>query len=180
MTETGLTVFRRLDRAFWLVWLAFPLMLWAVVRSISTVAPVPEGLSPEARACFEIAPQVAAFSPAGRRIVWAMLGIEVLFYAALLFLAHRVIHRCATGRVFMAEMIGALHTMGLMIVLWPPFDLLIGNLAVARLASLGDLWAYQPDFALDVPVMGVGILMLAIAVAMREAARLREDSELTI
>jgi hypothetical protein len=39
---------------------------------------------------------------------------------------------------------------------------------------------YSPDFALDLPVIGVGLLLITIAAAMRMAVQLHQDAELTI
>jgi hypothetical protein len=44
----------------------------------------------------------------------------------------------------------------------------------------GDSAVFLPTYALDLPVVGVGLLLLAIAYAMRQAVALHRDAALTI
>ena len=101
-------------------------------------------------------------------------------YAVLLVLTHQIIHRCATGQVFVATMITALRRIGLVIAVYPLVDLGLTNLAVFVYAQAGDVATWLPDFALDLPVIAVGLLLVTMAAAMRMAVRLHQDAELTI
>jgi hypothetical protein len=101
-------------------------------------------------------------------------------FAVLLAMAHAVIHRCATGRVFVAGMIGTLHRIGLLIIAFPVIDLLLQNLTMWVYVRTGDVMTFSPEFALDVPVIGVGLLLITMAAAMRMAVQLHQDAELTI
>ena len=98
----------------------------------------------------------------------------------LLRLAHRVIHRCATGRVFVAGVVTALRRTGLAIAVFAVVDLILGNLMSVLPAMTGDLATWQADFALGLPMMAVGMLVVVMAAAMRMALRLHQDQALTI
>lgn len=173
-------LFTWLDRGFWLIWLGFPVMLWLVVGNILSAADRLTELLPEEAACIARLPQVMNFSALGQGVYWTGFAVTTGMYVVLLALAHRVIHDCAAGRIFMAQMIGSLRSIGWLILLFPVVDLALGNLAMAAYVATGDLPQFLPDFALDVPVMGVGVLMVTMAAAMRLAARLQQDAALTI
>ena len=173
-------IFVWLDRAFWLIWLGFPVLIWLLVSEIRSAPEQLAEINPEAADCIAKLPQIAGFSATGQFAFWAAFGIEFVVYAVLLALAHGVIHRCATGRVFVDEMIGALRLIGLIIASWPLADLVLQNVTGAVLAWTGDLPAFSATVALDLPVLGVGLLMVTMSVAMAQAVRLREDADLTI
>lgn len=176
----GHAFYRALDRAFWLIWLGFPLLIWQVVAEARIGTAQLEALYPDQRACLALLPQIDAFSGAGQALFWSLLALEFTVYAVLLGLAHRVIQRCASGRIFVSEMIGTLRAIGLIIAIWPVAELLLSNLVFFVLSRLGDMKSFAPSFALDLPVLGVGLLLLTIAAAMRQAVALREEAELTI
>lgn len=169
-----------LDRAFWLIWLGFPALVWVIADEIMGIPDQLAEMVPEQAACIAKLPQVMNFSVTGRAVFWSAFAVEMAFYATLLVMAHRVIHHCATGRVFMAGMIGTLRAIGMTIAIFPVLDLVLGNLSMAAYFATGDLPLFLPNFALDLPVIGVGLLMVTMAAAMRMAAKLHQDAELTI
>jgi hypothetical protein len=151
-----------------------------LVREIRAAPERLAELAPDQAACLADLPQLARFTPTGQAIFWTGFAVEFAVYAVLLALAHQVIHRCATGRVLVAQMIGSLRWIGLVIAGWPLLDLLIVNLSEAAFVATGDMPFYRPTVALDLPVLGVGLLLLTMSVAMAQAVRLREDADLTI
>lgn len=173
-------LFRRLDRAFWLIWLGFPALVWILVRQVADAAADLAALVPEQAACLQDLPLVTNFSAQGRAAFWALFGFEMCFYVLILALAHVVIHRCATGQAFVAGMVTMLRRIGFLIALYPVVELGLGNLVAAILASTGDVAVFQANFALDLPVVAVGFLLVTMAAAIQMAVRLHQDAELTI
>jgi hypothetical protein len=173
-------LFLMLDKAFWLIWLGFPILIWLIVTEVLDAPSRLVDLAPDQVACIDALPMVVNFSAIGQAAFWVSLAFELAANALLLGLAHRVIHRCATGRVFVAEMIGTLRLIGWIIALWPMADLILSNATLAVFTAMGDIAAYQPNFALDLPVLGVGLLLITMAAAMRMAVRLHDDAALTI
>lgn len=181
MTDTRTRrLFRRLDRLFWLIWLGFPLLVWITARQILDGTETIAAMAPDLRPCLESLPHVAHFSTAGQVLFWTLFALEFAVYAWLLALAHLVIHRCATDRALVGDMIGTLRSIGMVITGWAIGALALSNLILFGLARTGDLPGYAPDFAFDLPVFGVGLLMLTMAGAMAQAVALREDADLTI
>ncbi len=173
-------LFHRLDRAFWLIWLGFPVLIWVLVWQVLDVPAQLARLAPEQAACLAALPQVALFSQAGQWVFWGEFGVEMAVYVVLLFLAHRVIHHCATGQVFVDAMINTLRMIGIVILAFPVLVIGLQNLMEFMLVRTGDMPLYEPSFALDFPVMGVGLLLVTMAAAMRMAVALHRDAELTI
>jgi hypothetical protein len=173
-------LFLWLDRGFWLIWLGFPALVWLIIDGIMGIPVQLAEMVPEQAACIAKLPQVMNFSLTGRTVFWSVFAVEMAFYVVLLVMAHRVIHHCAMGRVFMVGMIGMLRAIGMTIAVFPVLDLALGNLSMAAYVATGDLLVFLPNFALDLPVIGVGLLMVTMAAAMRLAARLHRDAALTI
>ncbi len=173
-------VYRLIDLAFWAIWLAFPAMIALVVQDVRQSSEHLTALYPELAGCIAQLPSVEGFSTAGRALYWCLLAVEFAFYAVLLGLAHQVIHRCAVGRVLVEEMIGTLRTIGMIIAAWPLVDIVASNGVMFLLVRTGDLPGLLPNYVPDLPVLGVGLLLLAIAAAMGQAVALRQDADLTI
>lgn len=176
-------LYRLLDRLFWLnwlIWLAFPSFVWLTARRQLDAADTVAAMAPELRACLESLPQVSRFSPVGQGLFWSLFAVEFAVYALLLALAHLVVHRCATDRALVGEMIGTLRMIGAVIAGWAVGSLALANVVLCLLARTGDMPGYAPDLALDLPVLGIGLLMLTVAGAMAQAVAVREDADLTI
>ncbi len=169
-----------LDRAFILIWLGFLAFVWALVREVQTAPAALAALAPDQAACLDALPQIPRFSTAGQVVFWGGFAVEVAVYAVILFLAHQVIHRCATGRVFVGAMIASLQRIGIIIAVYPLIDLAIMNLSDWAYVLTGDIIAFSGSYALDMPVMGVGLLLVTMAAAMRMAVQMHEDAALTI
>ena len=173
-------LFRWINWAFYLIWLCFPVFIWTVVRQIMDGPAQLVALAPDQAACLQELPQVALFSAAGRLVFWTTFAIDIAVYAVLLALAHQIVYRCATGKVFVSSMIGSLRMIGTVIAIYPFADLLLQNLSLWAFVKSGDLPFFSPTFTLDVTVIGVGLLFVTMAMAMRMAVNMHADAELTI
>jgi hypothetical protein len=173
-------LFLWINRTFWLIWFGFFVLVWVLVRDVLDAPAELAALAPAQAACLEALPLVTRFSLAGRWVFWGGFAVTMAFYAVLLLMAHQVIYRCATGRVFVAPMITSLRRMGIVIAIWPLVDLLITNLSAWAYVKTGDMIAFSGSFALDVPVMGVGLLLVTMAAAMKMAVKMHQDASLTI
>jgi Protein of unknown function (DUF2975) len=169
-----------LDRAFWLIWLFFPLLIWMVLRSANDEAALKEQLPNLDPACLAALPQTANFSTAG---LWASNGYivwQLALYAALLFIAHRTVHRCAQGRIFVDDTLKALHAVGMIIIAFPLVDLILINALAFFLVVTGDLPSFTPNFLFDIAPFGVGLLILTMRMVIQHAIALKQDHDLTI
>ncbi len=173
-------LFYWIDKAFWLIWLGFFALVWLLVREVQNVPAVLAALAPEQAACLAELPQVALFSTAGQFVFWLGFAFTMLVYAVLLAMAHQVIRRCAAGQIFVAPMITSLKRIGIIIAAFPLVDLVLQNASAWAYVQTGDMAAFAGSLALDIPVIGVGLLLVTMAMAMRMAVQLHQDAALTI
>lgn len=173
-------LFLWLDRAFWGVWLTFPVYVWVVISDILGQAEMLAELAPDQAACVMALPTIRNFSLPGQIAFWSFVAVNFLFYAALLGMAHSVIRSCARGRLFVTPLVRMLWWIGLVITLFPVVELALSNLIQGLLFTTGDMPVFLPNLAFDVTVFGVGLLLLSVSVAMRQAMQLHRDAELTI
>jgi hypothetical protein len=169
-----------LDRAFWLIWLGFLVFIYALVRQVQNAPAELAALAPDQAACLAALPQLAQFSAAGQLVFWGSFAIEMAVMALLLFMAHQVVHRCAIGQVFVAAMITSLRRIGTVIAIFPVLDLALQNICAWAYVQTGDMIAFSGSYALDVTVMGMGLLLVTMAAAMRMAVDMHRDAALTI
>ena len=67
--------FRRLDRAFWVIWAALPVVLWlAYQRTITASATIAESLTGEQAKCAAIVANPLAMSAKGQVLFWSLFA----------------------------------------------------------------------------------------------------------
>jgi Protein of unknown function (DUF2975) len=173
-------LFVRLDWLFWLVWLLFLGLIWMTFRSLLDETGVQAQLPDMDLACLQALPLYANYSVTGKSMMILNLLLQFAVYALLLFVAHRTIHRCAAGDVFVADTLKTLGFVGWIILAWPVFDLALTNLTSIVLFETGDLKAFQPSYLFDVGPVGVGLLILSMRLVIDHAIRIKQDHDLTI
>jgi hypothetical protein len=123
---------------------------------------------------------VATLPTWGRTLYWIFYFSDFVVYAIGLALGHWVIHRAARGRLFAADIRAAVRLLGWILVIWPLIGLGLNNLINLAFAERPGADPFTPTFIPDVVVFGFGLFLLAIAAALAEAIRLRQDADLTI
>jgi hypothetical protein len=173
-------IFRLLDRGFWLIWLAFPLFIWSAVAAILAAPEITKELVGDDPVCLAGVPMLDKFTLTSQIAYWSVTAIEVSVYAAILFLVHRVIHRCASGQVFVQPMIRFLRRIGWIISIWPVVAQILYNLLAWLFYAQGDMpaayWITWPDL----PAMGVGLLLVTLSYAMDMAVQMHDEAQLTV
>lgn len=173
-------IFRLLDWSFWLIWAVFPLFIWSAIATILDAPEVTKEIIGNDPVCLAGVPMLDKFSTASAIAYWTMVSIEVSVYALILFLVHRVIRRCARGKVFVQDMIGFLWQIGLFISLWPIVALGLDNGLAWFLWQQGDMpmffWVSWPDL----PTIGVGLLLVTLSYAMDMAVQMHDEAQLTV
>ncbi len=169
-----------LDRLCWLAWLVFPFLIWSTYQSLNDANALQAQLPDIDPNCVKSLPQVPSFSPLGKAATFGYLAAQYVIYAVLLALAHLTIHRCAVGKIFVADTLKTLGIAGAIIVAWPFVDLALGNLHALLLYRTGDLKSFTPNYLFDVAPFGVGLLILTMRAVIRHAIALKQDNDLTI
>lgn len=169
--------FRRIDRAFWLVWLLFPLT-FLQSTGFGPATLMSEADIDAAAACVGLA--MSPLSPAGQALFWVRFGAEFMVYGTGLALAHWIIHRAASGRVLADEVLWAVRAMGLLLLIWPLVGLASDNMTLYAIAQSPGGPAFAPIWIPDIIVMGFGLFFLMLALVLQEAVTLKQDAALTI
>jgi Protein of unknown function (DUF2975) len=173
-------IFKFLDKFFWIVWVALPVLIWMTFRTVLAENTIVTDIGKVSAACAEMIPQVGNFSTAGKAVAFTYIVSNFLVFGVLLVIAHVTIHRFAQGNVFVANTIRALKHLGLIIVAWPFFDLIATNATSYAFTLTGDLKTFDPNFLFDVAPFGVGLLVLTIHSVLQHAIELQHDQDLTI
>ncbi len=172
--------FKLLDRLFWLIWMAFLVFMWLIIQQTFSESAFISGIADVNAACAELIPQVRNFTSGGKAAVLIFLAAQFLVYALLLAIAHSTIHRFAKGRVFVVNSLSALGQLGLLVTVWPFFDLIASNVLSYVATVTGDIKIFEPTYSLDVVPIGVGMLILTLKAALAQAINLKQDQDLTI
>lgn len=151
-----------------------------LVREIQKVPAQLAALAPDQEACLPELPLVALFSVAGQSVFWMGFGFTMCVYAVLMSMAYQVIRRCAAGQVLIAPMITSLKRIGIIIAAFPLVDLALQNVSAWAYEQTGDSMSFAGSYALDFPVIGVGLLLMTMATAKRMAVQMHQDAALTI
>lgn len=172
--------FTYLDRAFWMVWLALPLVIFVSLKTLVDPGRLATQLPPELARCADLAPDPARMSAAGTAMYWGLFVFQVSIYLVLLGFLHVMVHRFATGRIFVGETLGTLQKLGVILIVWPFLETGVTNAVAYVLKARGDLPLFLPGYAIDIGPIAVGLFLLALRYALEQAIDIKSENDLTI
>lgn len=172
--------FRVLDRAFWLIWLGFPLMMWLVYQANTNAPRIGEQLPPEFKNCIALMPMPQNMKGGSAAIFWIMFIVNFSIYAIVLWVFHAILHRFARGRIYVSETLASLQFVGIALIVWPFVDALVQNAGMYALHQRGDLPIYVPTGVIDIGPVAVGVFLLAIKLMLSHAIALKSEHDLTV
>ena len=173
--------FRRLDRAFWVIWAAFPVVLWLAYHHTTTAAgTIAESLTAEQAKCASIVVNPLTMSALGQMLFWSLFALGVSFYAVLIGMLHRMVNRFASGRIFVSETLQGVWWMGIFLVVWPFVDTITTNAVLFVLYRTGDVKFFLPNYNVDVGTIAGGVFLMALKFVIEHAILLQSENELTI
>lgn len=172
--------FRFLDRAFFAVWVALPVMIGIAIWSILHQGEPLAGMTSDQMQCLKVLPTVSSLSSTGQTIVWTLFAFNASIYVVLLVFLHGMVRRFARERIFVSETLASLWQMGLILIVWPFLETGASTLASFALWKSDELPFSYYSFNLDVAPIAVGLFLLATQSVIGKAMALKEDSDLTI
>lgn len=178
--ESSVRLFRRLDRLFWLIWLAYPPTIWIDVRDTLDGSGIRSLMKSDPAGCFESLPILANFSLPGKALYWCLYASTHVFFVAMLIVVHLAIKRFAKGRIFVLKTLESVRSLGLLIVVWGIYQTASANLVMYGLYLTGDVRNFHPDYLVDIPTLAVGGFILTFKFILERAILLQEDVDLTI
>lgn len=172
--------FRTFDRIFWLMWAAFPLMVWIIYATVIDAAALKDALPADRQNCADLMPNPSKMSAGGQAIFWSLFAFQLSIYVVLLATLHVIIHRFAMGRIFVSETLTSLSTIGGILIAWPFLESVVSNGAVYLLHQRGDLPIFVPNYVLDVAPIAVGVFLIALRYMLEHAIAMKSEHDLTI
>lgn len=172
--------FRTLDRLFWIAWVGFPIMIWIAYVTLNDPASALVGMTPELTKCLALLPQPAQMSPLGKAMFWGLFVFQLSIYVVLLTFLHRIIHRFASGRIFVSETLKSLWWIGATLVVWPFLDTAVTNVVAFTLKARGDIITFIPSYTIDVGPIAVGVFLIALRYVLEHGIALKSENDLTI
>jgi len=172
--------FRNLDRLFWALWALLPVMVWLAYRANVSLPAIAATLPPEEAHCLKLLPSPLNMSEGGKILFWTLFAFEISIYPVLLFILHRIVHRFATGSIFVVETLASLGLMGAILIVWPFLQTLANNIVIYLLAKRHDLPAWIPTYGVDIGPIAVGILLISLKLVIDHAIGLKAENDLTI
>ena len=173
--------FRRLDLAFWAIWVAFAVFIWLAYRTNTTASvAIAASLNPEQAKCAGIVINPLNMSGRGQLLFWSLFAFQLSFYAVLIGILHRMVHRFACGRIFVSETLQGVWWMGIILVIWPFVDVITSNAVLYALHEIGDAKFFLPSYNIDVGTIAGGLFLMALKFVIEHAILLQTENELTI
>jgi hypothetical protein len=166
-----------LDRIFWIIWLAFPVTIWLTYGAVMAESPL---LADIPEVCRASIPLVSQFSTVGKFAVASYFLWPFLLYGFLFWLAHRTIRRCMRGDVLVDDILRTLGVIGAVVASWAFIDLVVSNVVNYIIKLTGDVKIFAPEYAFDVGLPALGILILAMRAVIAYAIEVKQDQDLTI
>ncbi|MDE5451494.1 DUF2975 domain-containing protein [Bradyrhizobium sp. CSA112] len=173
--------FRRLDWAFWAIWVAFPVTAWMAYRANTTASlAIAQSLDAEQAKCAGLIANPLNMSGPGKLLFWTLFGLQLSFFAVLIGILHRMVHRFAHGRIFVSETLQGVWWMGIILVFWPFLDAIASNAVAFALHAIGDTKFYLPFYTVDVGTIAGGVFLMALKFVIEHAILLQSENDLTI
>lgn len=172
--------FRIFDKAFWLIWLGFPLMMWLVYLTNTNAPQIGEQLPTEYKNCVALMPTPQTMQGLSAAIFWGMFVFNFSIYVIVLTVFHVIVHRFACGQIYVSETLASLQLVAIALIAWPFLDSLVQNAGLYALHQRGDLPIYLPNMVIDIGPVAIGVFLLAIKLMLNHAIALKSEHDLTI
>jgi hypothetical protein len=172
MKTADVKVLKRLDAILWGLWLLAPLLIYKAVR-LTWSLPF-DLLNVTNKAA------VSSYSMQGQIVIGFFIALEIAMYVYIVFLIHKLVRQFIRGEILISATLSAMKKMAYISIFTPIVLLLIYNLNLYLLHSLGDLQSWQPYFDVDVVSVAIGLMFLALHILIQHAVQLQKDVDLTI
>jgi hypothetical protein len=174
--------FSLLDKLFWLLWILLPVMFAYLVVALldNTVISEMQGTAGEKAACAATVPNPANYSTTGKFLFWTGIAYVFSFYAILMFLLHRMIHRFAKGHMFVDDTLRSMHQLGVVLIGFSLIQSLVSMISSFGLQATDNVPVFYYNFIPDPAPLAVGLFLLAIKYVLKNAMALKTENELTI
>jgi Protein of unknown function (DUF2975) len=171
--------FNIMDKAFWLLWIAFPISFFVIAWLVLDPHTYQAGLTPAQIACVGDLKTPPNYSLLGKVVFWSKFVFDFVFYGCLLFILHSTIHRFAKGNIFDAFTLRKMHWLGVILIAYPIIAFFLVFCMSAILRMTGDANELIGN-VFDVAPIAVGVFIMSIKFVLQNAMILKSENDLTI
>jgi hypothetical protein len=172
--KKSLKLFEHINLFFWGIWLLIPFYI-AASSYFWDQAIIYSGLE---NGCTEAVNKI--LSTNGKIAAMLFFIFDTMLYLILFALMHFMVNNCAKGRIFIGQSILIMGYIASLIIIWPFLHTLTFNLTKYYLFSIGDLANFNPDYTIDVVMVGAGFFFLVLRFILVHAMKMHEDAKLTV
>lgn len=172
--KSDTVIFSRLNKAFWMVWGAVPLIVGIRIYFLFTTA----YFNADGVVCGGI--PILKFSLLGKILASAFLGLNVILYIFLLAYMHILIRRFRRGRLFVDGTLKYMKRIALLLLAWPFLRTALFNITSYMLFILHDASYWKPHYSLDLSLIAAGLVILALRLVISHAIELHQDTQYTV
>ena len=167
-------IFNLINLLFWAIWVAVPFYI-ASSTQYWNEAIIFSGLE---NGCKETAP--TKLSHHGEIAASIFFVIDTLIYLTLFGLMHFLVNDCAKGRFLISRTISVMGYIAAIVILWPIFSLISYNLTKYYLFLIGDIPHTNPDYQIDIIMIGAGFFFIVIRYILIHALKMQEEAKLVV
>jgi Protein of unknown function (DUF2975) len=172
--------FTIMDRLFWVLWVLLPLTAIGLLWIVNDPDTYTAGLTPEQSACMANLPLPPNYSTTGKLALGSIVAFNLVFYAVIMGILHRMIRRFAKGKQFDQHTLKSMQWFGIILIAFPFADMLLTNIVGYILTLTSDAGLFTTSFLVDIGPIAVGIFVLALMHVLKNAIALKTENDLTI
>jgi hypothetical protein len=167
-------IFNLINFAFWGIWLIVPFYI-AASTYYWNEAIIFSGIED---ACSSVAAPELSFN--GKIATNMFFVFDTLIYLILFGLMHVLVNDCAKDRFLVNRSVSIMGYIAAVVILWPIFTLITFNLTKYYLFSIGDINQFNPEYQIDVIMIGAGFFFIVLRFILVHAFKLQEEAKLIV
>jgi hypothetical protein len=172
--------FDRMNSAFWVIWILFPVTLAVLFYYIANPQTMLEGLTPDQIKCLGEKLSFGQGSTANTIASSILIFYEVGFYIFMFALLHRMIRSFRSGSIFVGKTLASVQMLGWLLVLYPLIAKVLNITANVVLRNMGEPVVGGADYFIDLGPIAVGLFLVALKHVLHHAMQMKSENDLTI
>lgn len=168
-------IFKRLDKAFWVVWAILPIIIGIRLYFLFTYG------SFNAEGSTDAETRIMDFSWPGIVLACCIISIGLIFYISLFAFMHQLIRQFLHGNFFIERTLQCMQRIAFIMLAWPFVKIIILQIFSYGLFLLGDIKEWELQWhGIELSLIATGLVVLALRLVMVHAIELHRDAEYTV
>lgn len=173
--KADMEIFKRLDKAFWVVWGLLPLIIGIRLYFLFTYG------SFNAEGGVGEGTPIMDFSWPGIVLACCIISIGLVFYISLFAFMHQLIRQFVHGNFFIERTLQCMKRIAFIMLAWPFVKIIILQILSYGLFVLDDINTWEPEWhGIELSLIATGLVVLALRLVMANAIELHRDAQYTV